>query len=439
METCKAPKIRTKGRIKMAKLLDMKKQRETALAKAESIITASETGNRALTEGESADVDAAMAEVHALNPQIDRVEKMNTLRSAFPTGRVIAEQSGTAATVATGRRGVFSAEYAADFAAYCASRGTSIGAAIASRQDELGGFAFPGTPRQSAASYEGSNANGGFAVPSQVEGVFVPLAPPEFGVQRLATVVPTTMDTRYPRVATRGTAAAKAESGGSANSFGGTDATLEQFTLSAYMVGHASDASWELLQDVNQFQGFITDDVLLSIAILKESWFISGTGSGQAQGLVGNTGVGVAAAAAEGTNLLGIDATFDVMGLLNAVYHPRASWLMSRASSIELRKAQKQSNLFEPVFVRSNGQDYLHGYPVEYSTAMPAIAAAATPVLFGDFKSGYIIGERGGAGVNVKILDQPKALQGLLTVLGYQRVDGRVRRSEAIQAITLHA
>ena len=58
-------------------------------------------------------------------------------------------------------------------------------------------------------------------------------------------------------------------------------------------------------------------------------------------------------------------------------------------------------------------------------------------MVFGDFKRGYVIGERGGSGVNVKILDQPKALEGLLTILGYQRVDGKIRRSEALQPITL--
>jgi HK97 family phage major capsid protein len=112
---------------------------------------------------------------------------------------------------------------------------------------------------------------------------------------------------------------------------------------------------------------------------------------------------------------------------------------MQRATGVLLRKAQKQANLFEPVFTRSNGQDYLHGYPVTYSTAMPAVAASATPVLFGNFSLGYVIGDRGGSGINVKILDQPLAVQGQIILLAYRRTDGRVRRSEAIQAITLHA
>jgi HK97 family phage major capsid protein len=132
-----------------------------------------------------------------------------------------------------------------------------------------------------------------------------------------------------------------------------------------------------------------------------------------------------------------LDATFDVLGKLNAAYHPGASWLMSRATAAVIRKAQKQANLFAPVWTRENGRDYLHGYPVTFSGYMPTIATTHTPVLFGDFSVGYVIGDRGGSGINVKILDQPKATEGQLILLCYRRTDGRVRRSEAIQAITL--
>jgi HK97 family phage major capsid protein len=125
------------------------------------------------------------------------------------------------------------------------------------------------------------------------------------------------------------------------------------------------------------------------------------------------------------------------LGTLKTAYHPGASWLMSRATSIVLRKAQKDQNLFEPVFTRSGGKDYLHGYPVTYSTALPAVATGKTPVLFGDFRTAYVIGDRGGSGINVKILDQPRATEGLIVLLAYRRTDGRVRRSEAIQGITL--
>ena len=70
--------------------------------------------------------------------------------------------------------------------------------------------------------------------------------------------------------------------------------------------------------------------------------------------------------------------------------------------------------------------------------ALPtATNAGVIPILYGDFKQGYIIGVRGGAGINVKVLDQPWASQGQLGILAYRRLDGKVRRSEAIQAVTI--
>jgi len=129
----------------------------------------------------------------------------------------------------------------------------------------------------------------------------------------------------------------------------------------------------------------------------------------------------------------------DLTGTLNAVYHPNASWLMARTTSIIIRKAQAQANLFEPVWTRVGKQDFLHGYPVEYSSSMPTAARGAAPALFGDFKQGYVIGDRGGSGINVKVLDQPLAQQGQIVLLAYRRTDGRVRRSEAIQQYNVAA
>jgi HK97 family phage major capsid protein len=419
-------------------LFELKKQREAALVKADAILKAAEESKRKLTDAENEQLNTTMAEVNTLTPQIATIESVNTIRAQFPTGRVIMDGGNKADLSAfSGVRKTFSKEYFQAMATFLRTRGKDASAALSEGFDKEGGYVFP-TIR--GAMSEGANAAGGFAVPSFVEPQIIPLAPPEFGVQSIATVIPTVADLRFPRQATFGTAATKAESGGSNNAFAGTDPTIEQFTLSAFMVGHLANASWELLQDVQVFQSFMTEDILRSIAILKEGFYVTGSGSGQPQGLAGNVGTGVTGEAADSSgNLLSVAATFDVMGVLKAYYYnDNTRWLMARATGIELRKAQAQSNLFAPVFTSQGGKDYLHGIEVVYSSSMPAIAAGATPVYLGDFKAGYIIGLRGGEGVNVKILDQPLASVGLLQILGYQRVDGRVRRSEAIQGITLH-
>ncbi len=93
----------------------------------------------------------------------------------------------------------------------------------------------------------------------------------------------------------------------------------------------------------------------------EEALYVSGSGNGQAQGLIGNVGAGVNEEPDANGNLISIDGTLDLIGSLNALYHQNATFLMARPTSIILRKAQRQSNLFEPAFTRSNGQDYLHG------------------------------------------------------------------------------
>ncbi len=62
-------------------------------------------------------------------------------------------------------------------------------------------------------------------------------------------------------------------------------------------------------------------------------------------------------------------------------------------------------------------------------------------MLFGDFAKGYLIGERGGSALRIKVLDQDStlALNGQIAILGWLRADGRVRRSEAIQGYTVAA
>ena len=207
------------------------------------------------------------------------------------------------------------------------------------------------------------------------------------------------------------------------------------------MAGVSHTLSWELVQDVPSFQQFAITDLILALQMYEENLYINGSGTGQAHGLLGNVGTGVTGVAAGSDTYASelLTATFDVLGKLNVAYfNSNTRWLLNRATATALRKAQMQSNLFVPVFTSQGGKDYLHGIEVAYSSSMPTIAAGATPVLFGDFKSGYVIGDRGGSGINVKILDQPKATEGELIILGYRCMDGRVRRSEAIQGITLH-
>ena len=300
----------------------------------------------------------------------------------------------------------------------------------------------------SAATYEGSegssNAAGGFAVSVPTIQQIVPLALPDLGIFDASLVLPTATDVKIPQQTSFGTSALKAESSGTIATFGGNDPALGQIDLSAFTAGALRLASWELLQDVEMFQQFIVDDLLKGQRILEGQLLATGTGTNQPQGVFGNTGNGtgtayqLAGTAADGQTLL--NALFDVTATLKAQYQANASWIMSRATGLAIRRAQMQTNLFAPVAtVDADGTERILGKPVFYDVNAPALPTATTagvlPILYGDFKAGNIIGVRGGAGINVKILDQPWAAQGQLGILAYRRLDSRVRLAEAIQSV----
>jgi HK97 family phage major capsid protein len=364
--------------------------------------------------------------------EITALEANNSiLRMRDPNGAVLADGGSRP----SGRR-VRGAEYAKALHAFVLSGG-KIGDPILSEHFDPvgGGFPLP-TAGFSAALYEGSSAAGGYAVPLVVDDQIVPLAPQEMTVRKIAQVIPTTMDIKIPTKQSFSTAAAKAET----SSFTESEPTIGQFTLSAYMAGVLQEISWELAQDVPAFQAFAVDDMLLAQGMYEENLFVNGSGSGQPQGLVGNVGAGFGPQEPDTNgNMVSITGILNLIGTLNEYYHAGASFLMARPTSVGIRKSQMESNLFFPAFTSVGGQDYLFGYPVNYSAYMPAAARGNTPVIFGDFKRGYIIGDRGGSGINVKVLDQPLASQGLLQLLAYRRTDGRVRRSEALQAYTVSA
>jgi HK97 family phage major capsid protein len=392
-------------------LMDLRRQRDYAMNKADSIVGAAERANRELTETESTEVETCMAAVKTLNPQIKSLEKKNTIFDMVgPMGAVLID-GGRKFTKQ--RQVTLSEQYPDAFYTYIQSGGKQMDAAL----------------------YEGSESAGGYAVPIVVDDQIVPLAPTELAVRQLASVIPTVSDVKVPTKTSFSQAATKAE----LSAFASTAPTIGQFTLSAFMIGQQNDISFELVQDVPVFQSFLVQDMLLAQQMLEETKYVLGSGVNEPQGLIGNVGAGVTEEPDSNGNLVSISGTLDLIGKVNAAYLPNASWLMSRPTSIIIRKAQVGANLFNPAWTRVGSQDFLHGFPVAYSGDMPTAARGACPVLFGDFKRGYLIGDRGGSGINVKVLDQPKAAQGIITLLTYRRTDGRVRLAEAIQSYNIAA
>jgi HK97 family phage major capsid protein len=450
----------------MANIFDMMQEQKAELAKADALI--GEVGHE-MTASEKESYNGAMRRYDALRTQVEARKAQNTIRTAWPNGMPTTDgapqSSGFMApfSPALNREDTQSPEYKNALRGYLASGGKVPQVELALGADGHGGFVIPGSesftrqrrpngsynaPRANAAAYEGtggsSDAAGGYTVSVPTIQQIVPLGMPDLGIFDASMVLPTATDVKIPQQASFGTSAIKAESTGTIATFGGNDPSFGQITLSAYMVGAVRIASFELLQDVSMFQQFLVDDLLRAQRILEGQLFATGTGSAQPTGVFGNTGLGVNAAyeltgaATDGQILL--NALFDVTATLKGDYQAGASWVMSRATGLAIKRAQMQANLYVPICTQdADGTERILGKPVYYDVNAPALPTATTagvvPILYGDIQQGNIIGVRGGAGINVKLLDQPLALQGQIAILAYRRVDSKIRMAEAIQQI----
>jgi HK97 family phage major capsid protein len=397
-------------------LQELEAQHANAIGKADAIISAVERQKRPLTSYEQQTIDTNLRIAGDLQPQI-QAAKAKATRTTTRSVEDYRSQLGTPRRPANSER--------------THSSGEPIVSKRLSRDyfDSFHAWVSRSGGPLSAAMYEGSNAAGGYAVPIVVDDQIVPLAPQDSAIRRLSTVIPTRADIHVPQITVRAVATAKSET----SSFGVASPSLGSFTLTANPIAVEVQASLEITQDVTQLRVFVLDDVDSSFLETEEPLFLTGTGSGQPQGVIGNCGAGVTEEPDSNGNLVSIQGTLDILGQLKQKYHDNATWVMQRATSLVIRKAQIGANLFEPVFRRENGVDLLHGYPVAYSAAMPTAARGNTPIVFGDWKRGYLIGDRGGSALFLKVLDQAGASQGLVDLLFYRRTDGRVRRSEALQ------
>jgi len=275
----------------------------------------------------------------------------------------------------------------------------------------------------------GTAADGSYLVPSQTDPSIPNLAVIEASARKLSRVIQTEMDLKIPYQSAKTTASAKAESNNSGtNAFATSVPQFATTTLSAYMAGDQVAVSWELLQDVKALSAFVTADLNRAVFNYEENKFINGSGTSEPLGYLNG-------ATAAATASLTINNVLDLTGDLRQAYYANASFLINRQELIRLYKAQIAASQFQTYITYDpNGQTRLLGFPVAFSSDMPVYSASPSTtgaVLFGDFASGFVIGDRGDSNIRVKVLDQVAAVNGQTVILGYRRTDQRILLQEA--------
>ena len=163
--------------------------------------------------------------------------------------------------------------------------------------------------------------------------------------------------------------------------------------------------------------------------------FISGNTTGRPEGLLTNANIG-AANSGNGTDLTA-DGFIDLVYSLPQEYRRGASFLMNRGTIQKVRKLKSANSLeyiWQPSFAAGQPETLL-GYPVYEACDLPDVGNAAYPVLFGDFRRGYIIVDR--IAMEVQRLSERFAEYSITAFLARRRVGGQVVLADAIKKLRI--
>lgn len=212
------------------------------------------------------------------------------------------------------------------------------------------------------------------------------------------------------------------------------DVTLGTNALDAFMyTSRLVRTSLQLIQD----SAFDVDSWLARklgerIGRILNQHFTTGTGTAQPDGIV--TGAAIGKTGATGQTLtVTFDDLIDLQHSIDPAYRQNARWMFGDATLRTARKLKDSTG--NPIFnvgVAGGTPDTLLGTSYVINQDMPAPAANAKSVLFGDFREAYVI--RLVTGVNLLRLNERYADFLQVGFLAFQRADGTLQNGAAVRA-----
>lgn len=293
------------------------------------------------------------------------------------------------------------------------------------------------------AGSEGTNANGGYICPDGLDKRVVELLTPRSTIRRNATII-VPAGKKYERpykktgIASGWVGETTARTSTDAQTYDMISAEVgELYAFPQYTQNFLAD-TW-----YNVEQGFARD-LAISFADKEEAAFISGNGTNKPNGILSasreakddtqrawNKLQQINTESATGITL---NSLYAIKDSLNYAYRANAKWYMSTSTYTLLQQTLvdgEQRGIFGRGDVSQNMPETLLGYPIEIDDYMPAVAADACPIIFGDMRQGYAILERPGIGV-LRDMYSNKPYIGLYSI---KRVGGLIQDYRALKVL----
>ena len=393
----------------MLRINELRENRAKAWEAAKNFLDTHQTENGTLSAEDAATYDRMEADVVNLGAEIARLERREALDAELnrPVGSPLISRPGVSADIKTGRA---SDEYKKAMLTALRSNFRSV----------------------SNVLMEGTDASGGYLVPTEYDERLIEALDHENVIRSLATVIQTSGE-RKINVAASKPAASWVEENGELV-FG--DATFDQVILDAYKLSVAVKVSEELLADnAYDLESFLINAFGRAIANAEEEAFIIGDGTSKPTGILHPTKGGQVGVTAASATAITADEIVDLVYKLKRPYRTNAVFITSDSTLAAVRKLKDTTGqyIWQPALTAGE-PDRLLGFPVYTSAYVPAMAAGQPVMAFGDL-SYYNIGDRGAR--SFAALHELYAGVGQVAFVAKERVDGKLVLPEAVQVLKM--
>jgi len=295
----------------------------------------------------------------------------------------------------------------------------------------------------------GTSADGGYALPKEINSEIERLVKQVSPMRSLARVVNVTTSDWHQLVSgTQHASGWVAEAGSRASTATATFNDVAAIMGEVYCNAYATQRSLDDLGfDVSRF---IIEETANEFATQEGAAFITGTGTNKPKGITAYTAntssdgartfgdlemvkTGVAGAFITTTTTASpADTLIDVIHKVKAAYRANGVFMMNATTLGSVRKFKDAQGhyIWQPALAAGQPSTLL-GYPVYEAADMPDVATDTLPIAFGDFRRGYTIVDRN-AGV---FLRDPYSAKPYVLFYTTKRVGGMVVNSEAIKFV----
>jgi len=310
---------------------------------------------------------------------------------------------------------------------------------------EMKGIEAKARESKALASTTSSGADGGYAVPKVIDSTIENLVMNISPIRAEANVVQIGTNDYHKLVNLKGMASGwVAET--SARPATNTP-TLTDIAIKAQELYANPQATQVMMDDVFfDAEQWISEELAEEFARAEGAAFVAGDGVNKPFGILSGTPV----ATADGARAFGTlqyvptgvaanwaatnpaDILFTLAGSLKARYRENAKVLLNKAILFDLSAFKDSSGryIYNPISAPGVLPNIL-GYPVIEAEDMPAKAANAIALAFGDFKRGYTIVDRKG----MTMLRDPYSNKPYVGFYTVKRVGGAIVNSEAIKLV----